>query len=194
MSEPTVSTAPVLTSLDKAPGEVALYINAYNRKVVAFNDIATRNSAAGRSIEDVAADLSKSSTDENVLKVRDQIAALEAKIVKHFTAEATKIVESAGDPDVLAEKAAATKVKAAFGLLVDEIEANNLTIDQIDPHLTDEVSVKRTRKVGNVNTGPKNDMTAVRTWARANGFPDLASRGAMPHDVLDAYSAAHASA
>lgn len=40
----------------------------------------------------------------------------------------------------------------------------------------------------------RNESKAVREWARANGFPDLSERGAMPKEVQEAYDAAHATA
>lgn len=39
-------------------------------------------------------------------------------------------------------------------------------------------------------TGPKSDATAVREWARGNGF-DVPERGRLPKDVKEAYDAAH---
>ena len=32
---------------------------------------------------------------------------------------------------------------------------------------------------------------AVRTWAKANGYPGLADRGRIPGKILEAYAAAH---
>lgn len=43
---------------------------------------------------------------------------------------------------------------------------------------------------GNAATGPKNDLSAVREWARKNGFPDVKDRGRMSDEILDAYNKA----
>lgn len=37
----------------------------------------------------------------------------------------------------------------------------------------------------------REELAAIRTWARANGWPDLGERGRIPQDVQDAYHAAH---
>jgi hypothetical protein len=34
------------------------------------------------------------------------------------------------------------------------------------------------------------DLAAVRTWARENGWPDLSNRGRIPRDAEEAYRAA----
>ncbi len=35
----------------------------------------------------------------------------------------------------------------------------------------------------------RDETAAIREWARANGFPDVANRGRIPVSVLDAYAA-----
>ena len=47
----------------------------------------------------------------------------------------------------------------------------------------------RTRGAGRHSNGA-NDVTAIRAWARQNGF-SLGDRGRIPAPVLDAYAAAH---
>ncbi|GHH59634.1 AAA family ATPase [Lentzea cavernae] len=45
--------------------------------------------------------------------------------------------------------------------------------------------------VHNARPGPAQDLTAVRVWARQNGF-QVKERGRVPHDVIRAYEAANA--
>lgn len=40
------------------------------------------------------------------------------------------------------------------------------------------------------NTG-NGSQEVIRAWAKANGFPNIAERGALPRDVKDAYEKAH---
>lgn len=41
------------------------------------------------------------------------------------------------------------------------------------------------RRIG--STASTRDLAAVRTWARANGWPDLGGRGRVPDEILNAY-------
>lgn len=48
------------------------------------------------------------------------------------------------------------------------------------------------RKGRTAKTAGGRDLTAVREWARVNGWPNISNRGRVAADILDAYDRAHA--
>ncbi len=41
------------------------------------------------------------------------------------------------------------------------------------------------------STSKRDDLAAIRSWARENGHPDLGDRGRIPNKIVEAYDAAH---
>ena len=188
MTDTTVEVSSTLVAnLDNAPGDIRTYVTKAAKRIAAFNDIALSNSASSRTVSEIANALAENSTDANVVKIREQIASLQEKITSHFTAEAEKVKAETGEPDILAEKKAAKGVSDILSLLEEECEDNGLSLDDVRHFLPDVLSSKTKRNVTGGNVGPKQDLKAVREWARANGF-DVGDKGRISDDVLDAYS------
>lgn len=112
----------------------------------------------------------------------DTAAALEQEIV-------------AMAPDVKAANAIARRLTSALGArdYMDakpgEFQAWELAIAawrDSEPRPRSRASRKDKR-----STSKRKDQSAIRTWARANGWPDLADRGRMPVAVAEAYAKAH---
>lgn len=80
------------------------------------------------------------------------------------------------------------------------LDGTNYEIDLTDAHATKLRSlfnryVESGRKTNGKNsatkktTGPKRDLAAIREWARSNGH-DVADRGRIPGEIIDAYESA----
>ena len=50
------------------------------------------------------------------------------------------------------------------------------------------------RRARSGDRGTFGDNAAIRSWARANGWPDLGDRGRIPREVLEAYEGRAAAA
>ena len=49
------------------------------------------------------------------------------------------------------------------------------------------------RKAGAPSGYNREQLSAIRHWARRNGYPDLSSKGRVPAEIIEAYENAHES-
>jgi hypothetical protein len=186
--EAPVEAEPILANLADADATTQATVPIYNILAANLNAIVTRNSSKTRGVDEIAADLFESSADPKVVAIREKIAELTEQAKKSVLEEAKKIKAESGEPDLEAEKAALTAFKGVASALSTFPDGK-----KVSHFLTKIVEGGNVRGSGSVakQSGPKNDLTAVRVWARANGFPDVADKGRMSADVLEAYSKAN---
>lgn len=89
----------------------------------------------------------------------------------------------------------ANTVKFGYQGVAYEIDLSQEEADEfaevMDKYVTAARRVGGRRQSGSAaSTGPSRDLSAVREWARQNGYT-VSSRGRIPNEVLEAYDAAH---
>lgn len=184
--EPEVEAVPVLASLDEADPATRATVPILVPAINTLNEVRTRNSGKTKGLDEIVADLKESSQNPKVVALREKAAQISEQIAALVTDEAKAIKENAGEPDLEAEKNA----KAAVDGLLKALHTfpDGKRVDHFLPAI-----VGGTTRIGAAsNSGPKNDMSAVRDWARKNGFADVKDRGRLSEEILDAYNKANA--
>lgn len=168
----TQATVPVLVTL----------INNYNEKV-------TANSSKTKGVDEIAADLAETSTDSKVVALREKRDEINEQISKLVLAQAKALKADQGEPDVDGEKAAAEAMRGVLKALATFQDGKR--VQHFLPNILTGTATRISS--GNAATsGPKNDLSVVRKWARDNGFT-VSDRGRMADEVLDAYNKANPS-
>lgn len=182
-------TEPILANLSDADPVTQATVPIYNTLADNLNAIVTRNASKTKGVDEIAKDLVESSTDPKVVAVRAKRDELAEQLSKLVLEEAKGIKENAGEPDLEAEKAALKAFKGVSDALSTFPDGK-----KVSHFLTKIVGGGNVRGSGSIaaSTGPKNDLSAVRVWAKANGFPDVKDRGRMSDDILEAYNKATA--
>ncbi len=79
---------------------------------------------------------------------------------------------------------------AAYEIDLSQEEADEFA-EVMDKYVSAARRVGGRRQSGSAaSTGPPRDLSAVREWARQNGYT-VSNRGRIPNEVLQAYDAAH---
>lgn len=167
----TQATVPVAVSL----------INAYN-------EIAVKNSSKTKGVDEIAASLADSSTDPKVVALRQKRDEIQEQISKLVLNEAKRLKSETGEPDLDAEKNAAEAMRGVLKALATFPDGKRVQ------HFLPNIEKGTATRIGSVSgnaSGPKNDLSVVREWARKNGFPDVKDRGRMSDEILDAYNKAN---
>lgn len=188
-ADEAVPATPVLANLSDADPFVQNLVPVLTAAINSLNEVRTKNAARTKGLDEIIADLKETSTNEKVVSLREKRSQIDEAIAKAVTDEAKAIKENAGEPDLDAEKNA----KQAYDGLVKAMSAFVKPAD-IAHFLPNVVGGSAHVRGTSGNTGPKNDVSAIRTWAKENGFPDVKDRGRLSEDIVDAYNKAHASA
>ena len=185
---PAVEAEPVLASLSEADAVTQATVPVAVTLINAFNEIATRNASKSKGVDEIAADLAETSTDAKVVALRQKRDEIQEQISKAVLDQARALKAEGGEPDVDAEKAAHKAMKGVLDALSTFPDGK-----RVQHFLPEVVKGTATRSIGGSSaaTGPKNDLSAVREWARKNGFPDVKDRGRMSDEILDAYNKAN---
>lgn len=184
-----VESVPVLANLADADSFSQATVPVAVSLINAYNDIATKNASKTQGVDEIAATLADSSNDPKVVALRAKRDEISEQISKLVLDEAKRLKADAGEPDLDAEKNAAEAMRGVLKALATFPDGK-----RVQHFLPDVVKGTGTRvNTGSTNSGPKNDLSAVRTWAKANGFPDVKDRGRMSDEILDAYNKANAS-
>jgi hypothetical protein len=185
---PATPAVPILANLSDADSVTQATIPVAKTLIEAFNEIATRNASKTKGVDEIAADLVETSTDPKVVAVRAKRDELMEQLSKLVLDQAKAIKEESGEPDLDAEKNAAKALKGVMDALSTFPDGKRALhfLPAIVP-----ASASGVRTGTSATTGPKNDLSAVRTWAKANGYPDVKDRGRMSDDILEAYNKAH---
>lgn len=181
---PAENAAPIIASLDAADPTTRFAVNLHNEAADAFNTIARANAGKGMTVDAAVAMLAESSDDPEVKKANDAIEALIAKRDARLRSAAEELVKNAGEPDVLAEKAAAKKVEAARTVLAMTPDG-----DKVEHFLTDLVKAPRKNASLNGSTPRNENAPHIRAWAKANGH-EVSEKGRIADDVTAAWVAA----
>lgn len=186
---PESTEPPILASLSEADAVTQATVPVAITLINAFNEIATRNSSKTKGVDEIAADLAETSQDPKVVALRQKRDEIQEQISKAVLDQAKAIKAESGEPDLDAEKAAHKAMKGVLDALSTFPDGK-----RVQHFLPEVVKGTATRSLtGSAGaSGPKNDLSAVREWARKNGF-EVKDRGRMPDEVLDAYNKAHAS-
>lgn len=165
-------------------------------------------------VDSVVAD---AADDSEIGKLRDNVAKAE-KFLKDSKAELARLATEAAtkelDPNFDVDKTRArirdtrneirSKVNGfltafmAIGSVTEEVNdrgrVTGYTANDTDGEIL--LQMKDLPRIGKNSTGSPSNTDAnknreVREWGRNNGWPELANRGAIPHEVLSAYADAH---
>lgn len=187
--EPPVETpaVPILANLSDADPVTQATVPIANTLIEAFNAIATKNASKTKGVDEIAKDLVETSTDPKVVAVRAKRDELAEQLSKLVLDQAKAIKEESGEPDLEGEANALKAMKGVLGALSTFPDGKRVD------HFLKTVVSGNVRGSGSIaaSSGPKNDLSAVRVWAKANGFPDVKDRGRMSDDILEAFNKAH---
>lgn len=186
---PAVEESNVLANLADADSFTQATVPVAVSLINAYNEVATKNASKTQGVDEIAATLVESSTDPKVVALRSKRDEISEQISKMVLDQAKALKEEAGEPDLDAEKNAADAMRGVLKALSTFPDGKR--VQHFLPDIVKGTGVRVS--TGSTNTGPKNDLSAVRDWARKNGFPDVKDRGRMSDEILDAYNKAHAS-
>lgn len=179
---------PLLTDLSQADAITQATVPVLVTLINNFNEIATRNASKSKGVDEIAADLAETSQDPKIVALRNKRDEIQEQISKAVLDQAKALKNEGGEPDVDAEKEAAEAMRGVLKALATFPDGKRVQ------HFLPEIVKGTATRISSGNaasTGPKNDLSAVREWARKNGFPDVKDRGRMSDEILDAYNKAH---
>lgn len=189
MTENATVEATPLSSLDKADAMSQATAPIATVLINNYNEIATRNSAKTKGVDEIAADLVESSQDAKVVSLRTKIAELQEQVSKAVLEEAKAIKEKAGEPDLDAEKNALEAMRNVLKAMATFENGKEVIANFLPKPVTSNVG--RVTGAATASSGPKNDLSAVREWAKKNGY-EVGDRGRIAEDIHEAYAKAHA--
>ena len=140
------------------------------------------------------------STDEVIVKTRDQLAKA-AAVIKEKTAELRELARNALVPDGvnsddLSKKFKADKTEAKVFLngainALKGLGAPEEVIDELVQYLEQLPNVSGSTAAGLTSSGKSpEELAAVREWAREQGH-EVSDKGRVPKDILEAWDKRH---
>src|SRR6184192_3558864 len=141
-----------------------------------------------------------SSTDPEIVKVREQLAKA-AAVIKEKTTELRDKAKAALQPegidsDELSKKFKADKTEAKVFLngainALKGLGAPDEVIDELAQFLEQLPNVSGSTAAGLTSSGKSpEELAAVRTWARENGH-EVSDKGRVPKEILEAWDKRH---
>lgn len=186
-TEAAAPEVPVLASLSEADAITQATVPVLVTLINNYNEKVTANSSKTKGVDEIAADLAETSQDPKIVALRNKRDEIQEQISKAVLDQAKALKADQGEPDVDGEKAAAEAMRGVLKALATFPDGK-----RVQHFLPNILTGTATRiNTGSTQSGPKNDLSAVREWARKNGFPDVKDRGRMSDDILDAYNKAN---